>query len=415
MARLEKGVSVQDIANGTRASVSPEDEALLDTAVALQPVVHGYQDEIEAERRIPKPLVEQFRAAGLYRMVIPRQMGGLQVDALTYLRVAELIAEADGSAGWNLANNAVGQFAALSLPDDGVEEIFANGPNTIVAGTAVPGGGEAVAVDGGFVVTGRWRFGSGCQEADWMMANFEVSESDGPRRNPDSSIALYRAYFRPSECTIIDTWDMTGMRGTGSHDWSVTDVFVPERRTVHVPGSLLHNQWQRWHGTLYSLPIHSVVGPHHSMIATGIARAGINALTELAGAKIPRGRLGGLLRDKEQIQDWVARAEALLGAAQVFRASAVRDVWDTVDAGKETTLQQRARVRIAAAYAADSARDAMDLMYRAGGTTSSQRTSQLARCWRDLQVVGQAAAIMPDWYALGGRAFLGLDPGPRLT
>ncbi len=186
---------MQDIANGTRASVSPECEALLETATALQPIVHGYQDEIERERRLPKPLVEQLRAAGLYRMVIPRQMGGSQVDVLTYLRAAELIAEADGSAGWNLANNAVGQFVALSLPDEGVEEIFAHGPDTIVAGTAVPGGGKAVAVDGGYVVTGHWRFGSGCQESDWMMANFEVSESDGPRRNPDGSTALYRVYF----------------------------------------------------------------------------------------------------------------------------------------------------------------------------------------------------------------------------
>jgi alkylation response protein AidB-like acyl-CoA dehydrogenase len=405
---------VTDIAERSRTSASPESRTLLETAAALQPVVRGYQDDIERERRLPKPLVEQLRAAGLYRMVVPQQLGGLQVDLLTFLRAAEMLAEADGSTGWNLANNAVGQFVALSLPDEGVEEIFAHGPDTIVAGTAVAGGGKGVAVDGGYVVSGHWRFGSGCQESTWMLANFEVSESDGPRRNPDGSTALYRAYFQPSECSIIDTWDMTGMRGTGSHDWTVTDVFVPLRRTVHVPGALLHNQWSRWRGTLYSVPIHALVGPHHSTVATGIARAGIDALTELAGAKVPRGRQG-LLRDREQIQDSVARAEGLLGAAQVFRASAIGDVWDTVAAGQETTLQQRARCRLAASFAADSARQAMDLMYRAGGTTSSQRTHQLARCWRDLHVVGQAASIMPEWYALAGRTFLGMDPGPRLT
>jgi alkylation response protein AidB-like acyl-CoA dehydrogenase len=178
---------------------------------------------------------------------------------------------------------------------------------------------------------------------------------------------------------------------------------------------LLHNQWRRWRGTLYALPIHAVVGPHHSIIGTGIARAGIDALTELAGAKIPRGREGAKLRDREPVQESVARAEALLGAAQTYRTAAVGDVWDTVAAGQEPTLEQSARCRIAASYAADSARQAMDLVYRAGGTTSNQRTHQLARCWRDLHVVAQAASIMPEWYALAGRALLGLDPGPRLA
>jgi alkylation response protein AidB-like acyl-CoA dehydrogenase len=347
-------------------------------------------------------------------MVVPRELGGLQVDLLTFLRAAELIAEADGSAGWNLANSAIQQFVALSLPDEGVEEIFEAGPDTIIAGTAVPGGGQAAAVDGGYRVTGRWRFGSGCRESQWMLANFEVMDADGPRRNPDGSAALHRAFFPSSEVTVIDTWDMTGMRGTGSHDWTVSDVFVPRRRTVHVPGALLHNQWQRWKGALYALPIHALVGPHHSVVATGIARAGIDALTELAGAKTPRGR-PGLLRDREHVQDSVARAEALLGAGQAYRAAALDEVWQTVAMAQETTLQQRARCRIAAAHAVDSAREAMDLMYRAGGTTSNQRTHQLAHCWRDVHVVAQAASVMPEWYALAGRAFLGLDPSPRLT
>jgi len=303
---------------------------------------------------------------------------------------------------------------ALSLPDAGVEEIFGDGPDTIVAGTAVPGGGTAVPVDCGYVVSGRWPFGSGCRESQWMMANFDVLDGDPPRRNPDGTPALYRGFFEPAECTIVeDSWDMTGMRGTGSHDWSVTDVFVPEHRTVLVDGRLLTNQWHRWPGTLYALPVHALVGPHHSMAATGIARAGIDTLTDLAGAKVPRGRIG-LLRENPQVQESVARAEALLGAAQLFRSAAIRDIWDTVDSGQQTTLQQRARCRLAGSFAVDSARQAMDLMYRAGGTTSSKRTHQRARCWRDLHVVGQAASIAPDWYPLVGRAILGLDPGPRL-
>ena len=247
-----------------------------------------------------------------------------------------------------------------------------------------------------------------------MVANFQIFDGDQPRKNPDGTPALWRVFFPAADCSIIDTWDMTGMRGTGSHDWSVSDVFVPERRVVFVPGRVLINQWQHWQGTLYALPVHSIVGPHHSMVATGIARAGIDALTELAGSKVPRGRTG-LLRDHPQIQDWVARAEALLGSGRAYREAMVRDVCDTVESGKETSLEQRARCRLAGSFAVDCARQAMDLVYRAGGTTSTERTQRLAHCWRDLQVVGQAASVSPDWYPVVGRAMLGLDPGGRLT
>src|SRR3954464_7129794 len=148
--------------------------ALLETAVELQPVVRGFQDEIERERRIPAPLVDQLREAGFYRMTIPRSLGGGELDALTFLRAAELMAEADGSVGWNLGNNAVGQLIALSLPREGVDEIFGDGPDAIVAGTAVPGGGTGERVEGGYLVSGRWPFGSGCRESQWMVTNFDV-------------------------------------------------------------------------------------------------------------------------------------------------------------------------------------------------------------------------------------------------
>jgi alkylation response protein AidB-like acyl-CoA dehydrogenase len=381
--------------------------ALLETAVELQPVVRGFQDEIERERRIPAPLVDQLREAGFYRMTIPRSLGGGELDALTFLRAAELMAEADGSVGWNLGNNAVGQLIALSLPREGVDEIFGDGPDAIVAGTAVPGGGTGERVEGGYLVSGRWPFGSGCRESQWMVTNFDVTI--------DGETVLYRALLPTPEATILDNWDMSGMRGTGSHDWQIDHVFVPTRRTVRVaPGRLLVNQWQHWPGPLYQLPVHAIVGPHHSMAATGVARAGIDAFKELAGAKTPRGRTG-LLREQERVQETVARAEAVLGAAQVFRAQVVGDLWATVAQGAPSTIEQRARCRMAASYAVDSARLAMDLVYRAGGTTSSQRAHQIARCWRDLHVIAQAASTAPDWYTLAGKVLLGLDPGGRLT
>jgi len=382
--------------------------AVLDNAAALFDTVREYQPETERERCIPKPLVAQLHEAGLHRMLLPTVLGGLQLEIPTFFRVVELISEADGSVGWNLMNNGVIQLTSLAFPDDGVEEIFGQGPDQIIAGTLVPGGGHGRRVEGGYEVTGRWRFGSGCREARWMVGNFDL---DDGAETP----GVYRMAVRIEDVTIIDTWDMTGMRGTASHDWSVTNVFVPERRVLFVPGRVLLNQWRRWQGILYQLPVHTVIGPHHSMIATGIARAAIDALLELAGGKVPRGRVGGLLRDQPHIQDMVARAEAHLGGGRAYRDAVVREVWTMAAAGQVPGLDLCARCRLAGSFAADSARHAMDLMFRAGGTTSTQRTHRLAHCWRDLQVVGQAGAVNPDWYPVVGRQLLGMDPGARLT
>src|SRR5437660_12367719 len=155
-------------------------------AAALQSVIRGYREELEREQRLPKALVEQFHAAGFYSLVMPRELGGLQADPLTYVRVVELLAEAAGSVGWNLANNSIGQLITLGLPDEGVHEIYAHGADTVIAGTAVPGGGQAVPVAGGYRVSGRWRFGSG-----------------QPRRNPDGTPVYWRGVFPRAEAQVV--------------------------------------------------------------------------------------------------------------------------------------------------------------------------------------------------------------------
>ena len=403
------------MAEETRLPVDIDAQPLVQAAAALRPVLRLYQEEIEREQRLPQALVEQLREAGCYRLVIPRALGGLQTDPLTYLRAVELLAEGAGSVGWNIANNSVGQLVTLGLPDEGVDEIYAHGADTVIAGTAVPGGGQALPVEGGYRVSGRWSFGSGCQESAWMLGSFQVLDGGQPRRRPDGGSLYWRGVFPRAEAEIVPgSWDVAGLRGTGSFDWTVEDVFLPERRTMPHAGIPLDNQWERWPGVTYSLPVQCWVGPHHSAVITGIARAGIDALIELAGGKQPRGRPAGLLGENPQVQDAVGRADAILNAGRVYRSAMIAELWNTVAAGKSTTLEQRTRCRLAAIYAADSAREAMDLMYRHGGSTSFQRASRLAECWRDLHVVGQTVTIAPEWYPIGGRVYLGMDPGPRL-
>ena len=402
------------MAEETRLPVDIDAQPVVQAAAALRPVLRLYHEEIEREQRLPPALVAQFHAAGFYRMVIPRALGGLQVDPLTYLRVAELLAEGAGSVGWNIANNGVGQLVTLGMPDDGVFEIYPPGHETVIAGTAVQGGGTAVPVEGGYRVSGRWTFGSGCHESAWMLGSFQILDAGTPRRRPDGGSLYWRGVFPRADAEIVpDSWDVAGLRGTGSFDWTVQDVFLPERRTVPHVGVPLDNQWDRWPGMSYALPSQAWVGPHHSSVITGIARAGIDALIALASEKTPRGRTG-MLCDNPQVQDAIGRADAILNAGRAYRTATIAELWNTIAAGGETTLEQRARCRLASTYAADSAREAMDLVYRHGGSTSFKRESRLAECWRDLHVVGQTVTVAPEWYPIGGRVFLGMDSGPRL-
>jgi alkylation response protein AidB-like acyl-CoA dehydrogenase len=404
-------------ADDTRLPADIDAQPLVQAAAALKPVIRTYQEEIEREQRMPPALVGQMREAGFYKMVIPRSLGGLQVDTLTYLRVVETLAEGAGSVGWNLGNGGVGQLVTLGLPDDGVHEIYGKRADTIIAGTAVPGGGQAVPVAGGYRVSGRWQFGSGCNEASWMLGSFQVLGDDGqPRRHPEGGSLYWRGVFAREEAEIVPgSWDVAGLRGTGSFDWTVKDVFLPERRTMPQLGIPLENQWSRWPGVMYQLPVACWVGPHHSAVITGIARAGLAALIELAGGKTPRGRpTGALLCENPQVQDAVGRADAILNAGRAYRSAQIAELWAKIAVGEETTLEQRARCRLAAIYAGDSAREAMDLVYRYGGSTSFKRQSRLAECWRDLHTVGQTVTIAPEWYPIGGRVYLGMDPGSRM-
>jgi len=398
----------------TRLPADVDAQSPVRAAAALRSAIRGHHDELEREQRLPKPLVEQCHAAGFYRLVRPRELGGLQADPLTYLRVVELLAEAAGAVGWNICNNNIAQLVSLGLPAEGIEEIYGRGGDVAIAGTAVQGGGRAVPVDGGYRVTGRWPFGTGCQESPWMLGSFQILDGDQPRRSPDGASVYWRGVFKRAEVQLVEgSWDVSGLRSTGSFDWTVDDVFLPERRTMVHAGVPLDNQWSHWPGISYALPAQTWVGPHHSAVITGIARAGIDALIELAGEKTPRGRTGRLC-ENPQVQDAVGRADAILNAGRAYRTAMITEIWNTVAAGQETTLEQRARCRLAAVHAADSAREAMDLVYRQGGSTSYRRDSRLAECWRDLHVVGQAVTLAPEWYPMGGRVFLKMDPGPRL-
>jgi alkylation response protein AidB-like acyl-CoA dehydrogenase len=288
------------------------DWTLIEAAQQIVPVIRDYAEEAERECRLSKPVLEALTQAGLLRMFIPRSLGGLEVDPLTCARVIEEVSRADSVAGWTLFNPLGWAFFCARLPDAGAEEIFGQHPNAVIAGPFHPPM-QATPVDGGYCVTGRSPFASNCRDATWVGSTVLVMGGDTPRLTASGEPEVRLAFFPSKACEIFDTWHVLGMRGTGSDDIAVHEVFVPEARTClmlpeFTPGA-------HYQGPLYRLPAMGATAALFPAIVCAIARNAIDAVVALAQGKTPFGSTT-VLRARASTQAKVAQAEGALRAAR---------------------------------------------------------------------------------------------------
>jgi alkylation response protein AidB-like acyl-CoA dehydrogenase len=289
--------------------------AWIERARALAPVVEQWRDVGEQERHLPRPLVEALRDAGVFRMSVPKALGGDEVEDETAVRVIEELSRQDGSVGWNVMIASGAAIAASGLPAAALREVYRGGPDTVIA-TGLPPQGAAVPVPGGFRLTGRWAFASGCQQADWMAGSSPVMAQGTPRIRSDGRPDV-RTFFLPTgACEILDTWHTAGLRGTGSHDWRVTDVFVPEERSLP-----LLRDGPREPGALSLSDFVAYNGPRVAAVALGLAREAVDTFTALARTKTPVLATSPLAA-QHTTHERVGRAEARLrsGRASAWRA-----------------------------------------------------------------------------------------------
>jgi alkylation response protein AidB-like acyl-CoA dehydrogenase len=367
----------------------------------LAPTVEKWRDAGEQERHVPRPLFEALRDAGVFRMSVPKAVGGAEVDEETIVQAIEELARQDGSVGWNvmIASNAA--IAAAYLPTAALREVYRGGPNTVVAGALLPQG-AAIPVPGGFRLTGRWTFASGCHQADWMLGSSTVMAQGTPRLRPDGRPDI-RTFFLPvGACEILDTWHTAGLRGTGSHDWQVTDVFVPEERSFPIL-----RDGPSEPGSLYIRDFAAYAGPRVAAVALGIARDAIDSFTALAMTKTPI-LATSTLATQHTTHERVGRAEALLRSGRAFLYETVRELPYSPTWCEDLSDDLRASIRLASAHAAQSAAEAVDLMFNAAGTTSIYASSRLERCFRDVHVATQHVAVAPSNIEMVGQYFLGL-------
>ena len=357
---------------------------------------------MEADRRLPVELAQAMAELGIFRLMIPSSLGGLEMDLVPALRVFEAISQIDGSTGWCAMIGATGGTTSAFLSEEVAREIYASDPKVITAGAIAPYG-QAQSTNGGYRVTGRWPFNSGCQHSQWLMGTSVIVDNGQPRKAPNGYPETRMMIFPAAEVEILDTWSVSGLRGSGSHDIAVQDVFVPEERAVAYGVGTRHQS-----GPLYTFPIFGLLAVSVASVATGMARGAITNFVELAKTKHLIGS-SRLLSQRAVIQTQVAQAEASLRAGRAFMFQTVQDVWDRVVAGHRIDQRDRALLRLSACHATSASTQAIDLMYQAAGTAAIWDTSPLQRHFRDVHVLSQHAVIAPPISEVAGKILLGVE------
>lgn len=382
---------------------TPSQHDIVAAAQALRPQITAARDEIEESRRLPPDLIAAMDRAGLFRIYVPRSLGGPETDPLTAFRAVEQLSIADGSVGWcSFIAGAICLYSGWLEPAV-AREIFGCPSALRGAGSFRPLG-AARPVNGGYLAAGQWDFASGCQHANWLFLNCLVTGENGPRQTPDG-LPLQRMMTIPIESAqIIDHWTVSGLRGTGSHDVAIANLFVPENRTFALtdppidPAPLCH--------------------PRAAMVTTftllaantlGIARGAMDAFIELAGAKATTMN-PALLRDRPPAQHTAGRAEAIISGARAYLLTAIGALWQAIQSNQPDLSQEVLQGRLAVTHAVHESARAIDLLYHAAGTNAPRRDNRLERPFRDIHAAMMHAGGLPANFEQAGRITLGLPP-----
>jgi alkylation response protein AidB-like acyl-CoA dehydrogenase len=378
----------------------------LDAARELGPKIREAADEIERGRRLPMHLVREMQRAGMFRMAMPRAWGGPELDFLTQVRVIEELSIADASAGWCTMIGVDGGYMSAYIDQAVAREMYKD-LDSVTAITFAPPG-KAVQTKDGFIVNGRWPFGSGCQHATWLIGHFQIFDGDSPRLKSNGLPETRFGFLPAEEGEILDTWNTNGLRGSGSHDWTVKDRFIPEERTFNLAAPTTYRD-----GPLYALPnllIYKVSG-----VGLGIARGAIEDFIAMASKKPltfkSPSATKAMMRDETYVQCAVAQAEAMVSSARGFVFEAFGDLWNTMAAGNPPSLKQRARGRLAMASASAACLHAVELLYKANGGSSVYSGNAFDRRLRDMQTANQHTVVSLKTWEVTGRVLLGLEHG----
>lgn len=371
----------------------------LSAARGLRATIRDTRKETEEARRLVPPVVEGLIATGLCRLAVPASLGGHEAEPVVALQVYEELAWADASVAWIAWNNQLVGLASRYASDTVRTEIFSD-TRRLFANSTRPSG-RAVVVDGGFRVSGRWSLVSGCELADWIPVMCVITEGAEPRMLAAGVPEARMAYLPKGSYRILDTWYVGGLRGTGSHDIVVDDVFVPAERTFFFTDP---DQLDR---PLSRMPFFATMCAGCAALCLGMAQAATDTLLALGASKVQVDPLPGL-RERPAVQVLVASAAAQLDAARLLLHAALGDLWTACTQGTPVRDTQRARVWESAIHAAQAAQAVVRSMYEAAGTSALYIDCPIERAHRDIHAVMQHVVLAPMWLEEAGRVRLGL-------
>ena len=391
----------------------PSDEErgrrMVERARALAPRIAQAAPAIEAERQLPHPIVDALHQGGLFRMLLPCSIGGEELPLVGYVQAIEEIAKADASAAWCVAQICGASTIAASLDREVAREIFA--PGALLAVGPPHASGKAIAMPGGYRISGNWQFASGSRHAAWMAAHCPVFEADGTPRRHESGAPVERTLIFPkSEATIADVWRVIGLKGTGSDSYSAADLFVPVQRTTASFGRDPAEKRER--GPLYRFTTFQLHGASFAAIAIGLAQASLDAFVELAQGKTPYGAKY-VLRDNNVVQSQIGMAQTQLLGARVFLLHALGEMHEAARAGG-FTVEQRVRLRMASCNGSLIGRQVVDACYHGAGATAIFESNPFERRFRDVHTVSQQVQSHAALFEAIGQYYLGLPLHPRL-
>jgi alkylation response protein AidB-like acyl-CoA dehydrogenase len=383
---------------------------LVSRARNLVPLIKGAADRIERERQVPADLLEAMHEARLFRMLIPRSCGGEEIEPSTFFQVMEIIAGADASVGWCLGQNSGVSMSAAYLDPKVAAELFGDARAAVASGAPSPLA-KALVVDGGYRVTGHWHFASGSRHSQWIGGHSTICEPDGsPRLGPNGKPIEQRTMFFPkSKATIIDTWQVVGLRGTGSDDYAVKDLFVPAAYSF----TRESNDDRRETGPLYRFSIFNMFGLAFCAVALGIARSMLDDFVALAKGKKAHSS-GKPLAENNFVQTQIGLSEARLRAARAFVLDSYGRLYQQAAAGSTISFDQRLATRGATCFAIHEAREVGDFAYHAAGANAIFEKNTFERRFRDLHTVTQQSQAHMENFEAFGQALLGIEPVRKL-
>lgn len=371
----------------------------------IGPTLRRNAEVSDREGRLPSESLDALRDAGMFRLYAPRALGGLEVDPVTYVLVQEELARHDPAAGWALQAAGSSAWWCSRLHDDTVREIYAQGPDQLLA-VSFPVPMEAVVAEGGYRISGQGAFASNVSDANWIWVTAQVTR-DGDPESVDGTPVVRAAFFPATDARIVRTWDTLGMRGTDSNDVKVTNVFVPERRTFRI--GIDHSPGPLYDGPLYRAAAMVLVASYVPAVALGIAREALAELVAIAQGKTPFASSISL-RERAMAQSKLGRAEGAVRSARSYLHDRIAHGWERAVAGSELTLEEKTEVLLAAVQAIDASVEAVNLVFSAAGTSGIHRRSPLQRYLRDILTLKQQGFVSESRFETVGQVFFGLPP-----